>query len=291
MWNRSIGRGRFAGTAALLAVTLAAMTDQTAAEERLPIFDAHVHYSAPDWRVYPPQTIIGKLREAGVIHALVSSTPDDGTLTLYRLDPQRIVPELRPYRYGGDMHDWFANKEVMDYVAARLSDGNYKGIGEFHLLADGNANSAEMARVIKLALDRDVVLHVHSGAGPVKELFAREPKLRVLWAHAGLSEPASVVNEMLDTYPRLWTEVSLRAYSINAGGALDSAWRAVLMRHGDRILIGSDTWVTSRWDQYAQIIDEHRAWLALLPREMAEAIAYKNAMQLFGVAARPSATD
>src|SRR5215510_5885879 len=70
----------------------------TAQAQELPIFDAHIHYSRPDWQVFTPERILAILDQAGVQRALVSSTPDDGTLQLYAAAPQRIVPFLRPYR-------------------------------------------------------------------------------------------------------------------------------------------------------------------------------------------------
>ena len=36
------------------------------AEARLPIFDAHVHYSQPAWEVYDPPAVADLLESAGV---------------------------------------------------------------------------------------------------------------------------------------------------------------------------------------------------------------------------------
>ena len=77
-------------------------------------------------------------------------------------------------------------------------------------------------------------------------------------------------------------ELSFRAADIAPGGRLDPAWRALIEHHFDRLMIGSDTYVNERWETYGGLIDEHRAWLALLPRAMAEAIAYGNATRAFG---------
>ena len=52
----------------------------TRAESDLPLFDAHVHYNREAWEVLPPEAVITILDRAGVARALVSSTPDDGTL-------------------------------------------------------------------------------------------------------------------------------------------------------------------------------------------------------------------
>ena len=47
-------------------------------------------------------------------------------------------------------------------------------------------------------------------------------------------------------------------------------------------MIGSDTWVNGQWDDYDAIMQSNRQWLSLLPRAVAEKIAYKNAERYFG---------
>ena len=59
----------------------------------------------------------------------------------------------------------------------------------------------------------------------------------------------------------------------------------VFVKYPDRFMVGTDTWVTSRWEI---VRDYHRAvqaWLAQLPRDVAEAIAWKNGERLFPVMA------
>ena len=60
------------------------------------------------------------------------------------------------------------------------------------------------------------------------------------------------------------------------------AWESLFLRHPDRITIGSDTWIVPRWGQYEAIITGDRVWLNQLPRDVAEQIAYRNAVRLFG---------
>ena len=95
----------------------------TVQAQELPIFDAHIHYSRPDWQVFTPERILAILDKAGVQRALVSSTPDDGTLQLYAAAPQRIVPFLRPYRIREDMGSWLSDPSVQAYVEERLKHG------------------------------------------------------------------------------------------------------------------------------------------------------------------------
>lgn len=258
-----------------------------AADDRLPIFDTHVHYSRDAWSPYGPTAALEKMKAAGVPRALVSSTPDDGTLRLYFADRDRIVPMLRPYRTSADVGSWFRDQEIVDYVSRRLGEGLYrgiyKGIGEFHLFQDADARTPQMRAIADLAVANGIFLHVHAPAGPVRALIETSPKVKILWAHAGMTEPPDVVAEMLDRYPGLWTEVSFRAGEISSGGSLDPAWRALFLQHRDRVMVGTDTYVNGRWDGYEGLVAEHREWLGLLPPDIARAIAFENAEHLFGI--------
>ncbi len=88
---------------ALLLALLVVLGAAAPAAAQLPIFDAHIHYSRPDWEVYTPERALSILAAAGVRRAIVSSTPDDGTLKLYEKAPKGVVPFLRPYRTRDDM--------------------------------------------------------------------------------------------------------------------------------------------------------------------------------------------
>ena len=268
-----------------LAAALATMAFReagVAAEGRLPVFDTHVHYSQEAWRSFSPGAILDKLTAAGVARALVSSTPDDGTLKLYRADRERFVPILRPYRDQGDMDRWFRDRGVIDYVAGRLGRGVYRGIGEFHLLYESEARTPEIRRLAEMAVARDVVLHIHSGALPVRALFAIEAKLKILWAHAGMAAPPGMIRQLLERYPLLSTELSFRADDIAPDGRLDPAWRKLFLDHPGRFMVGTDTYINGRWEIYRELVEEHRRWLAQLPHKVAKAIAHGNAVKLFG---------
>jgi len=246
----------------------------------LPIFDTHIHYSQPDWATYTPEDILKIFDRAGVRRALVSSTPDDGTLKLYEKAPARIAPELRPYRTRGDMGSWHRDPAVLAYVEERLKRGIYKGIGEFHL-SGGQTDTPVIRRMVELAVEKNLFLHAHSDEAAVQELFALNPKVKILWAHAGMSSGPDAIGRLLDRYPTLWAEMAIRT-DMASGGKLDPAWRALFLRHPDRMMVGTDTWVTSRWDALPGYLEEMRVWLRQLPREVAEKIAFRNAERLFG---------
>ena len=278
--------GRFGAVRSVLSCVVAGMAllwaAAAAAEPPLPIFDAHIHYSENAWKDVPASRAFDMFAKAGVPRALVSSSPDDGTLRLQKADPARIVAILRPYRAGVHQSNWLEDPGLIDYLSARLKKGTYAGIGEFHVLDPTAEASPRLTDVVRLAVRHGIFVHIHSDAGSVKRIFADVPAAKILWAHAGMTEPADVVGAMLDRYPNLWTEVSFRADAISPGGKLDAAWGSLIVRHKDRFLIGSDTYIAERWERYIRLIDRHRDWLKQLPRPVAEAVAYKNAVRLFG---------
>ncbi len=272
-----------------LAALLATATAAGAAEKPLPLFDTHVHYSESAWGDFPANNVIARLRAVGVTRALVSSTPDEGTLRLYRLAPDLVIPILRPYHGEIGFWNWFDKPEVGPYVEKRLARGIYKGIGEFHLIDAVTAGGQAARRMADLAEQYDIYLHIHAPASPIRALLAFRPKLKILWAHAGMTEPAEVVAALLAKHPNVVTEVSFRADDIaGVDSALDPAWRDLLLRFADRIMVGTDTYAVERWAGYRELIAAHRWWLKELPRDVAAAIAYKNAERLFG---SPQAID
>ena len=248
--------------------------------QEMPIFDAHIHYSHGDWDTLSPQQALALLEKAGVRQALVSSTPDDGTLKLYQADPKRIIPFLRPYRTRGDMGGWHSDPAVQAYVEERLTRGVYKGIGEFHLLA-ADTDKPVVKRLAELAAKQQLSLHAHVDEVAVERLLTLYPEVRILWAHAGMSSPVKEVGRLLDRYPKLWVELALR-FDVAPGGNLDPEWRALFLRHPDRFMVGTDTWTTSRWDSLVEEARATRRWLGQLPRNVADQIAYRNGERLFG---------
>ncbi len=266
-------RAALALTAALLA------TAPLPAAAQLPIFDAHIHYSRPDWDGYPPERALSILARAGVRRAIVSSTPDDGTLKLYERAPKSIVPFLRPYRTREDMAGWARDPAVAAYVEERLKRGVYRGIGEFHLGAV-EVDAPVVRRIAELAAARDLFLQAHVDDVAIERLLTRYPTVRFLWAHAGMSAGPKAVAALLDRFPKLWVELALRT-DVAPGGVLDPEWRAVFLRHPDRFMVGTDTWVTSRWEVVGDYMRDVQVWLRQLPPEVAERIAFKNGDRLF----------
>lgn len=274
----SSGRARLAALA--LTAALAAALAAPGAAQQLPLFDAHIHYSRDAWDHLTPERALSILARAHVFRALVSSTPDDGTLMLYQRAPRGIVPMLRPYRTRADMGSWFRDPAVQAYVEERLQRGIYRGIGEFHLGA-AHVDAPVVRRFAELARARDIFLWAHVDDEAVERMLTQYPGVKVLWAHAGMSTTPDGVGRLLDRFPNLWVELSYRTGDVAPAGRLDPAWRALFLRHPDRFMVGTDTWTPSRWDTLAAGMQAVQAWLGELPRAVAEQLAHRNADRLF----------
>jgi hypothetical protein len=216
--------------------------------------------------------------QAGIRRAFVSSTPDDGTVELYELAPDRIVPVLRPYRQPGELGSWHQDPTVVPYLEQRLGRPIYRGIGEFHLTGD-DARAPVVRQVTELAAQRKLFLHCHCDAAAVEILVGLTPGVRVLWAHAGMSSGPEDVGRLVDGSKDLFVELALRS-DVAPGGQLDPAWRDLFVRHPDRFMVGTDTWVASRWESLVQVQAAARAWLHQLPPDLARRLASENAESL-----------
>ncbi len=251
----------------------------------VPIFDAHIHYKEPAWEQFSVKTIIELMDQNGVAMGLVSSTPDEGTIMLWDYAPNRIVPELRPYHGAANSSNWAKAPDMKEYLEKRLNNyPQHQGIGEFHIHRLDMDDEALFRDVIKLAKDRDIYLHVHSGPEAIQWLYSLDKDVKIIWAHAGLGYRAEFTYALMSQFPNLLADTSLREYAIMSDGdTIDPKWMKIIVEFQDRLMVGSDTWVNSQWENYDRIITSNRDWLSQLPRDIAEKIAYKNAERIFNV--------
>ena len=255
------------------------------ASERLPFFDAHLHYNwEPAPRVSTAEAL--KLFEAaGVRGILANSRPNAGTHALHaaRSDKLQVVPFLRPYRVRADVQTWFDDPQTLALIEEEYGAHDYfVGIGEFHLHGD-QARSPVVAQMVRFARERKLMLHAHSDVAALEILFSLYPEAKIIWAHTGFSLAAGEVDRMLRIWPGLIAELSYRSGIEEGSGKLAADWRHLFETHPGRFLLGSDTWTNERWDRYGQIMDGYRPWLAQLPPGVAGQIAWGNAVRLFGL--------
>ena len=258
---------------AMAAILVGAADFATAGE--LPIVDTHVHYSQNSWQEYTPGAVLLLLSDAGVRRAFFSSTPDEGTIRLYDMAPDRIVPVLRPYRQPGELSSWFQDPTVVPYLEQRLARPVYRGIGEFHLTG-AEARTPIVRQVAELAGRHGLFLHCHCDAEAIAILAGLAPGVTVLWAHAGMTAAPAEVGQLVDAWPNLVVELALRS-DVAPGGQLDPAWRDLFVRHADRFMVGTDTWIPSRFAEYVDVQNRARTWLRQLPPDVANRVASENA--------------
>jgi len=250
-----------------------------------PIFDAQVHYNRNAWERVRVEAIANGIRELNVRWLLVGSTPNEGTWRLAEALPERVIPMWVPEvdREGRDT--WMEDAAQVLSMEQALLQRPYRGVGELWLNRR-DVDQPGIRRLLELARERGLVLHLRTDAGALRDLFAREPGIRVLWAHAGVYDQADAVGEMLGRYPNLWVELSHRHDATPRGG-LAPAWRQLILDHPERVLVGTGTYTADLWFQYRTILSHHRSWLGELPGPVALRVAYLNGMALFGLVDRP----
>jgi hypothetical protein len=187
---------------------------------------------------------------------------------------------VRPYRTHADVGTWFNDPEIYALIESELQrDTGYRGIGEFHVFGK-DAAGTWVKRIVALAVERDLWLHAHCDDAALEILFGHDPGARIIWAHSGFTTPPAKLALYMERYPNLVGELSFR-YDITENGAITPAWRALFLAYPERFVVGSDTWVNGRWDQYAEIIANYRGWLRQLPPDVAAKIASGNGERLF----------
>lgn len=280
-WLARLAHGGAVLLATLLNTALAADPGQTPRYAG-PLFDAHLHLNwENDFRL-PVSEATALMRANGVQTILATSRPNDGTHALVADSGPgvRVVPFLRPYRVRDDVATWWQNPRTLDLLEAEFPRGYYVGVGEFHLSGD-QAASPVVARTVAFAKGHGLWLHAHVDEAALEALYRHDPQARIVWAHCGFSTPPDQVASYLARHEGLVCELSYRAGITDAAGRLTPEWRALFMRHPDRFLIGSDTWVPQRWQVYGDLMEGYRAWLGQLPPAVAQKIAAGNGERLF----------
>lgn len=251
-------------------------------EPAMPLFDAHLHYNWEPAPRLPLDQALQLFKRTGVRGILANSRPNAGTHALYaaRSDALQVVPFLRPYRVRADVTSWFNNPDTMTLIKEEFRHGYFVGIGEFHLHGD-EARQPVVAEMLRFAREQKMMLHAHSDVPALEFLFGLYPEARIIWAHTGFSLAPADVERMLDRHPGLIAELSYRSGITGIAGKISDDWLLLFKRYPDRFLLGSDTWINERWDDYAQIMDAYRPWLNQLPTVVAHQIAWGNAARLF----------
>lgn len=264
-----------------LAALLAAASTTVAADMKdSTIHDGHIHYDQDVWETLSPDKAVQLLRSQNIQRALVSATPGEGAEMLYREAPEFVIPMLRPYKSWRHRYLWFNDPELKAYLLEHLARAPYRGFGEFHVFGE-DADSIPIEEMIELARERKLALHPHTDLDGMRIILKKAPDVVVLWAHGGFNVPVETLIELLDRYPMLTIELSLREGMLESGERLTPRWRQFLIDYRSRFLVGMDTYKPSRWADLPEIAAETRHWLDQLPQDVAEDIARNNLDRLF----------
>lgn len=259
----------------------------TQANEVMPIFDSHLHYGGEDTKAFTPEQIMAIFDRNRVTHALISSTPNDGTEALYRYAPERIIPFLGVYETLKDKRDWMHDESVLPKVEQALKKGIYRGIGEFHIFAQ-DRHSPVLKGIVKLAQKHGLMLQAHGDAEIIDEIFSMAPDVTVLWAHMGTRPQPDFLRQVLQRHPHnLYIDTSVRdtlllgtdGYSDHRG--LTPEWKRLFIDYQDRFMVAVDTFSVNRWKTFDSVVTDIREWLSQLPEPVARKLAYENAQRLF----------
>jgi hypothetical protein len=269
-----------------------------------PLADVHVHYKWSQEDVTSAQQAVDTLVAHDVALAVVIGMPADYALRLERLAPDRIVPIWSPYRAPGDWSTWAYDKAVLERARQALQGGDYRGIGELHLIGGFTPHwkSPVISGLAQLAAEFDVPILLHTELSQpdyMEGLCRAQPQTRFLWAHAGGVLTAAQVRQVMNACPNVWVELSARDPwrfvsnpMTDENNALLPAWRALIESFPERFMIGSDpVWPVEKldswdqadtgWQEYDRFIVFHRSWMSRLPPELEQKLRLTNAQAFF----------
>ena len=139
----------------------------------------------------------------------------------------------------------------------------------------------ELQRVSQPSEVEILELQAHADREAVENIFKQNPDARVLWAHSGFDPPGEV-GKLLAKYKNLWADLAFR-FEHAHGGQVDPVWEKLFLTFPDRIMVGTDTYTPERWYEVVVQATWNREWLKSLPKDVAEKIAYKNAVTLINL--------
>ncbi|TNF59419.1 MAG: amidohydrolase [Burkholderiales bacterium] len=266
------------------AVTLGLLLSGSALADagRMPLLDAHSHYTAVHARELGPTDIMAHLDAAGVSRVVITGAPWQLARDLHAHAPQRVIPLLGAYASDADKATWMHDSQLPTRIAALATEGRWAGIGELHLFAR-DAGNGVYAELVRIAHRHGLMLLIHGDEEVVDRAFEIAPDVRVLWAHLGtVPEPARVAR-MLERHAgrALWIDTSVRDDRIAPKGRLLPEWREVFEAYPDRFVVAVDAFSTGRWHRYGEVTRQIRQWVGGLSPELQERLLWRNAEDLF----------
>ena len=247
------------------------------------------------------------------------SFTDAWIATAYKSLAKEEQARFDPMITGFNPSDMYAADHIRRVLTA--FPGVFTGIGEFSIhkefvsakIAGEVASLQDQAldRLIDFANEVGLVVLIHNdvdvpfakpGAEPayaaqMKALFKRHPDTTFIWAHIGVGriirpvkEQAAIVEEIVND-PQLrnvhfdisWDEV---AKYVVATPESTQAGAAVVNRHPDRFLFGTDEVAPPNQEKYLKVYNQYEPFWKLLTPEASEKVRKGNYERIFDQARR-----
>jgi predicted TIM-barrel fold metal-dependent hydrolase len=234
--------------------------------------------------------------------------------TAYRSLSPAEQARVDPMITGFNPADMYAVDHIRRVL--RTFPGVFSGIGEFTIHKEfvSSKVAGEAASLTNPALDRildfageaGLVVILHSDADvpfpkpdqepyqliQLRDLFLRHPQTTIIWAHAGLGRVVRPVAQQVGLVERLlsnpalshiyidlsWTET---AKYLMATPETIAAAAALINRHPDRFLFGTDEVAPADQSHYLSIYDTYAPLFARLTPEASEKFRKANYARLF----------
>ena len=198
-----------------------------------------------------------------------------------------------------------AGQPVADPTAAsaaarldgELAKSGARAVGEIHVRQvsrkiERSPAEAAFVKVLEVAARHKtpVVIHDELNADATTALEAAlsaVPSATIVLAHGGESAPAAL-EALLGRHRNLVVDLSGMHFQRTPAlatekGPLDPAWKALIVKHPDRFVMGIDVWAARLFEP--AMLDRLMTWtrriLGELPPEVAERVAHRNATALF----------
>jgi predicted TIM-barrel fold metal-dependent hydrolase len=247
------------------------------------------------------------------------SFTDAAIAMAYRSLSKQEQVRFDPMITGFNPTDMYAADHIRRVL--KTFPGVFSGIGEFTIHKEfvsakisGDVASLQdqaLDRLIDFAGDVGLVVLIHNdvdvpfakpGAPPayaaqVKALFKRHPNTTIIWAHIGVGriirpvkEQGALVEDIIND-PQLshvyfdisWDEVA--KYIVSTPESTKNA-AAVVNRHPDRFLFGTDEVAPANQEKYLKVYNQYEPFWALLTKEASEKVRKGNYERIFDEARR-----
>ena len=223
---------------------LGAFVHETAAQDRLPIIDMHVH--TMDGSV---EDQIAVMDEFHIVKAFLSGTLEE-VYSFTAAAPGRFIPSPMFPVYG---INGFPN---IDSLRAEYLAGRLHGMGEItsqYLGIPPNAPSLEPYFALSEELDLPVLIHTAGFGAPnptfrlsaghpllLEEVLVRHPKLRIYLENAGYPFLHEMIALMFQ-YPQVHADLSTITRHVPREGFHDYLSALVRAGYGKRLMFGTDS--------------------------------------------------